>query len=63
MLDCHEATRLMSDAQERPLSLMERLSLKFHLAMCKGCTNFNAQMGIVRKMARDYAKDPHTPKE
>lgn len=56
MLNCHDATRLMSDAQEHPLTLMERLSLNFHLMMCKGCHNFNDQMGVVRKMARGYAR-------
>lgn len=63
MLNCRDATKLMSEGQERPLSFMERLSLKIHLAMCKGCHNFNVQMGAVRKMAREYAKNHHAPKE
>ena len=31
--------------------------------MCKGCHNFNEQMGVVRKMARGYAKGDHAPKK
>lgn len=56
MLNCHDATRLMSESQERPLSLMERMSLKFHLSMCSGCSNFKEQMKALRTMTRGYAK-------
>jgi heterodisulfide reductase subunit B len=56
MLNCHDATRLMSESQERPLSLMERMSLKLHVSMCSGCSNFKEQMGVLRKLTRSYAK-------
>lgn len=56
MLSCHDATCLMSESNERALSLKERSSLKFHLMMCRGCRNFNAQMGTLRLMTRSYAK-------
>lgn len=56
MLNCKNATRLMSESQERPLSLMERMSLKLHVSMCSGCKNFNEQMKVVRLMTRSYAK-------
>lgn len=56
MLNCHDATRLMSESQERPLSLMQRMSLKLHVSMCSGCKNFNEQMKVVRLMTRSYAK-------
>ena len=39
MLNCHDATRLMSDSQERTLKLGERFSLKMHVSMCAGCRN------------------------
>jgi predicted anti-sigma-YlaC factor YlaD len=56
MLNCVEATRLMSDAQERELALKEKLSLKLHLMMCSGCRNFEAQMPVLRRIARTYAR-------
>ena len=56
MLNCRDATRLMSEGQERPLSLMERMSLKFHLSMCSGCSNFKEQIKSLRMMTRSYAK-------
>ena len=56
MLNCHDATRLMSDAQERALKLGERLSLKMHVSMCTGCRNFGKQMATIRKISHTYAK-------
>ncbi|MFZ5503286.1 MAG: zf-HC2 domain-containing protein [Pseudomonadota bacterium] len=56
MLNCRDATRLMSEAQERGLPLKERVALGLHVAMCKGCHNFRVQMDALRKTARAYAK-------
>jgi hypothetical protein len=56
MLNCHEATRLMSESQERPLALSEKAPLKFHTMMCAGCRNFGEQMKALRMMTRAYAK-------
>lgn len=56
MLSCRDATRLMSESQERLLSIGERMSLGMHIMMCKGCHNFKEQMGTLRAMTRAYAK-------
>ncbi len=56
MLNCHDATKLMSEAQERPLSLTEKVPLKLHTMMCAGCRNFGEQMNSLRVMTRAYAK-------
>ena len=55
-MNCRDATRLMSEAQERPLSITERISLRLHLIMCSGCHNFKAQMNTLRLVTRAYAK-------
>lgn len=55
MKSCLEATRLMSEAEERPLQLPERLSLAFHTAICSGCRNFGRQMPLLREAMRRYA--------
>ncbi|MDH3354662.1 MAG: zf-HC2 domain-containing protein [Chromatiales bacterium] len=52
MLNCKNATKLMSQAQDRPLFLKERISLRFHLMMCSGCNNYNQQMFLIRKACR-----------
>ena len=51
MLNCHNATRLMSEAQERKLAVSEVMSLKFHRMMCQGCNNFGKQMVGLRTPA------------
>ena len=56
MLNCREATRLLSESQERSLALKERMSLKMHVMMCSGCRNFGTQMDTLRKMARAFAR-------
>lgn len=55
MLTCKEATRLCSEALDRNLDLRERLSLRMHLMMCKGCTNFEQQMQQLRELTRGYS--------
>lgn len=54
MLSCKDASRLMSEAQDRKLGLAERLQLDLHLALCKGCRNFNEQMAFLRKACRAW---------
>lgn len=56
MLNCKQATRLMSDGQDRHLSFSERTALKLHVMMCKGCRNFGQQMHTLRGLARRYVK-------
>ena len=56
MMNCKQATRLLSAAQERPLSLGERLSLRLHTSLCAGCRNFGQQMGSLRQIARSYSR-------
>jgi len=63
MLNCHDATRLMSESQEHRLKLKQRWSLRLHLTMCSGCHNFQEQMDALRKMSRAYAKSPHGTRE
>ena len=56
MLTCKQVTHQLSEAQDRKLSLMERVNLEMHLAMCKGCSNYKKQMDFLRKACRNYAK-------
>ena len=51
-MNCREATAMMSQAQDRDLSLDERMGLKVHLLMCSGCKNYRLQLDVLRKVAR-----------
>ena len=48
-MSCKEASRLISQAQDRELSLGERASLQLHLAICRGCRAANAQFRFLRR--------------
>ena len=48
MLNCKQATRRMSEAEDRPLDLGERLELGLHLAMCQGCRNYRRHLRVLR---------------
>jgi len=56
MMNCQQATRLISESQERELSLTEKLSLKMHVMMCSGCKNFSLQVPFLSKAMKAYAK-------
>ena len=49
MMNCKQATRLVSLSQDRELSMPERIRLRFHLLICSGCFNYNKQMSFMRK--------------
>jgi len=49
MMNCRQATALISQAQDRPLSRRERLALRLHTLICKGCNNYNRQLAFIRE--------------
>lgn len=56
MMNCKQATRLISESQDRSLSLTEKMSLKVHVMMCTGCKNFSLQVPFLSKAMKAYAK-------
>lgn len=55
-MNCQQATRLISESQDRALSLPEKLSLKMHVLMCAGCKNFSLQIPFLSQAMKAYAK-------
>ena len=49
MLTCKEVTRLVSQGLDRELALGERISLRVHFVICKGCSNVNRQLSFLRR--------------
>ena len=43
MISCKKAAELVCQSLDRPLSIRERLQLRFHLLMCRGCKAFMEQ--------------------
>jgi hypothetical protein len=54
LIDCKQATRLVSRRQERPLGLTDRILLKLHLGWCVACVRFDAQMRFLRRAMQKY---------
>lgn len=54
MLSCRDVSTLLSQSRERDLGFWERLNLKMHLAMCKGCRNFRRQLDFISASIRRY---------
>ena len=52
---CKEVTRLVSQGEDRELSLGERVTLRVHLAYCRGCRNMRKQMLFLRRAVRRLA--------
>jgi hypothetical protein len=61
MMNCEQATRLASDAQDRPLTLSEQASLRLHTLICVGCRRFNAQMGVLRQAMQGLSSGRAAP--
>ena len=56
MLSCKHAAELMSRRMDEELPLSQRMGLRLHLMLCKGCRNFSRQMDILRQVSRKF---PH----
>ena len=56
MLTCQEASRLLSDRLDRPLRPRERLALRMHLALCRGCSRANEQFRLIRRALSEFVR-------
>ncbi|MFZ5523534.1 MAG: zf-HC2 domain-containing protein [Pseudomonadota bacterium] len=56
MLNCKQNTELLSQAQERPVTLREKMAMRMHLLMCDGCRNFEKQLAFIRKAVRELPR-------
>jgi predicted anti-sigma-YlaC factor YlaD len=52
MLNCKQNTELLSQALDRPITFREKLAIRLHLMMCRGCRNFEKQLFFIRKSSR-----------
>ena len=57
MLSCRQASRLMSERQERRLRLRERVGLLLHLWICAECRRFERQIERLRRLLRLGGRD------
>lgn len=54
MLNCKQNTELLSQSLDRPVTFREKLAMRLHLVMCRGCRNFEKQLTFMRKTSREW---------
>jgi hypothetical protein len=58
MLSCKQTALLLSQGQDRDLAFGERLALRVHLVICKGCRNVDAQFRFLRRAIGELGRHP-----
>jgi hypothetical protein len=53
-IDCRQASRLLSQAQEHPLSAGDRLRLRLHILFCVACKRVEMQLRFLRRAVERY---------
>ena len=48
MLTCKQASQIISQSLDNPLSRSDRMKLRFHLFICNACTRFNQQLRLIK---------------
>lgn len=56
VLTCKDASHLISERQERPLTLRERLGLRLHLMICAYCRLYERQVDLMRRALRELGR-------
>jgi len=56
ILSCKKMSRLVSQAQDRSLSVRERFDKFVHLAICSACREFQKQLRLIRVALRMQSK-------
>jgi len=59
MLSCHDlANKVASNYVDGQLRWHERLTVRFHLAICDNCRRFIKQLKLVRTIIRKHERTP-----
>ena len=56
MLDCNQATYLITKSEFESLGCIQKIQLKMHLAYCKFCRRFAQQNKIISETLEDFKK-------
>lgn len=56
MLSCKEMSRLISQGQDRSLTMRERINKWVHLSICNACRQFQAQLRWLRVALKMQSK-------
>ncbi len=54
LVSCKETSRLLSRMHEEPLGAWNRIRMRWHLAVCRMCANFERQLRLLDAAMRRY---------
>ena len=54
--NCREVTRLVLERENRPLTLVERFAVRFHLRICLMCTRFTGQVQLMNSAMAQWKR-------
>lgn len=57
MLSCKQATRLVSEGLDRDLPFWQRIGLRLHVVMCRGCARYQRQISALDRLVSDHYGD------
>jgi hypothetical protein len=57
MLNCKQASQLVSQSMEHKLSYRNRFALFLHLRVCDACTLFSRQLKLLRQAVQRIGRD------
>jgi Putative zinc-finger len=54
IISCKDASRLVSQREDAPLSGWQSLVLRLHLSVCAACSRFERQIAFLRTAMQKY---------
>lgn len=54
MPTCQQASRLQSDALDRPVGFLARLGLNVHLLLCRWCRRYGKQIRLLQRLVHEH---------
>jgi hypothetical protein len=54
LISCKDASRLISQMQDRNLPVRQRLRIRLHLLLCDACKRFVQQLRVLHRAMQHY---------
>jgi Putative zinc-finger len=58
---CRQVSRLISEQEDRPLAMRERVVLRLHLRICEACVRYESQVKFMRKAIGSWSNYSDRP--
>lgn len=58
MISCKDVAHLVSASRDEDLSVTNKLQVRLHLLICRGCRRFDRQMHTLRLAMRQLGREP-----